>query len=248
MAKRRRAGSGVTGLVAIGGLLYFTHAGTWLGEQLGQVENGCYSALARIGNGRGAAICSAIGKGVEGAQKVASTVSSSADNVVERIKSAINGSVDLKSAVGNIHVPSNVLGLGSSEDTLLNKLQVGPQVLTSGNSVINAMDGFQLGKRLMGGDGSDTRDAIPWFKEASQIQGYGLLSQLSLGDIYRQGAPDVKSDPASAIQYYAQAHQSISLLEQSNTPQSQAILAALPASPEVVKEQLIQIIRQLKGK
>lgn len=243
VAKRRRQGTGLTGLVAVGGLLYFTHAGTWLGEQLGQVENGCYSAVGQIAHGRGTAICSGLGKAVSAGQSVVDGIGNTASQLVERVKSAIKGSVDLNSIVGNIHVPSSLLG--SDEDALLQKLQVGPQSL-SGNTMRNAMDGFQIGKRFMSNGGTDVTDALPWFRQSAQVPGYGLLSQLSLGDIYRTGTPDVAANPAAAIQYYAQSYQSISLLQQSNSPEAQQMLSALPASPDQVKQQLLQAIRQLK--
>ena len=245
VVRRRTQGTSLTGLAVIGGVLYFTHAGAWLGDKFGQVESGCYSALGRVANGRGTAVCTGLDKAVSAGKTAAGTVSNMASQLVERVRSSIEGSVDLNSAVGSMHVPSSLLHLGSDEDGLLQKMQVGPQVL-NGGTLSNAIDGFKLGQRYMGADGSDAADALPWFRQAASIKGYGLLSQLSLGDIYRNGTPDVQPNPSAAIQYYAQSYQSISLLEQSNSPQAQQLLAALPASPEVVKQQLLDLIHQLK--
>lgn len=241
---------GLGGFVMIIALLYFTGAGKWLWARMLELEGQCYTMLAEIGSPTGGQICSGMGSAIGGIDRFFSDIDGSISNFFNSIGTQFQGAADIPSAVGNIRLTSALSRLGSSTDELAMKLRVGPQSLSLDSmqdQIRSAVDSFAIGQRYMGGDGSSAYRALPWLQKGAQVPGYGVLSQLSLGDMYRAGNGGVSLNPKAAASYYSQAHQSIDILQSSNTPQAQSILKALPASPEEIQQQLLRTIRDLKA-
>lgn len=249
--RRRRRGLGLGGILVIIGLLYFTGAGKWLWERMMQLEGQCYSMLAQMGTSAGSPVCSGAGSVIGGLDQFFSNIGGSISSMVDSVQSMFAGNADFDSVVGEFHLTSALEKLGSTQEQLAQRLRMGPQSLSiSGNvgeQVRSAVDSFNIGSRYMGGDGSSSYRAIPWLQQGARVPGYGVMSQLSLGDMYRSGNSSMSASPQTAIQYYSQAHQSIGILQQSNTPEAQRMLSALPASPAQMQQQLLNTIRELKA-
>lgn len=246
--KRRRRGLGLGGILIIAAILYFTGAGRWLWERMMQLEGGCYSMLAQLGTSAGSPVCGAVGSGLR-------LVDSATDDFGGTLRSAWNSTggalfaEQIQSVVGTLRVPDSLQSLGSSTTDLQQKLKFGPDTAgsLSGSALINAIDNFHIGQELMQGTGNSVANAVPWLQQGAQYPGYGLLSQLSLGDIYRQGSGDVMANPKAAADYYAQAYRSIGMLQANGSPEAQQLLSTLPASPQQVQQQLIETIRTLRN-
>lgn len=243
--RRRRRGMGISGFLLIIALLYFTGAGKWLWDRMLQIEGQCYTMLVQMGTTAGSSVCGTIGGGIMRIDRFFSDTGGNISSSVDGVRMQFAGYGDLDSAVGELQLTSALARLGSSKDELAQKMRVGPESLNMGDQVRRAVDSFTVGQRFLNSDGSGSHHAIPWLQEGAQVPGYGVLSQLSLGDLYSRGTV-VGQDPAAAIGYYSQAHQSIGMLQQSNTPEANQMLKALPASPDVVRSQLAKIVAELQ--
>ena len=242
---------GLGGMLVIIGLVYFSGAGTWLWERTKELEGQCFTMLAQMGTTTGSGACSGVGAVVNGVDGLFNDTGGSLANLWESIKAPFIGT-GIESAVGELQLTSALERLGSTKEQLAQRMRIGPDSLSSAGSVSeqirSAVDSFSIGKNYLGGDGESAYRALPWLQKGAQVPGYGVLSQLSLGDIYRNGATSVSQNPSAAISYYSQAHQSIGLLQQSNTPEAQGMLKALPGSPQQVQQQLLAAIRDLQLK
>lgn len=246
--RRRRRGLGLGGLALIIALLVFTGAGSWLWQRTLELEGQCYTLVAQTGSGIGNPVCAGIGSVVRGIDRFFQGIDQRIGSQVDSVRANLSGLGTMESSLGDLRLSSALARLGSSKDELARKLAIGPESLAVGDQVSRAIDSFAIGKRYLDGDGSASWRAVPWLQQGAQVPGYGVLSQLSLGELYRTGQGGVGQNPAAAIGYYSQAHQSIGLLQQSNTPEAQRVLSALPGSPANVQAQLGQIIQQLKIK
>jgi TPR repeat protein len=247
--RRRRRGIGLTGILVILALLYFTGAGKWLWSGALQAEGKCYNLMGQMGTTAGTPLCGGIGSLVRTLDSATSDIGGKAQMAVDYVK-GLFADHNLDSVVGRISVPRSLQNLGSPRADLGRMMGYGPGNMTTGSSAAdklrNAIDSFQIGSELMQGSENSVRNAVPWLQRGAETPGYGLLSQLSLGDIYRQGRGDVAANPQEAVTYYSSAYRSIDLLQANNSPAAQQLLATLPGSPEAVKQQLVQAINQMK--
>lgn len=247
--KRRRHGTGIGGLLVVAALLYFTGAGGWLWDRTKELEGQCYGALAQAGTTTGGGICGGMGSAVNALDKIFSDFGGTVRGWWDGLKGSFSTD-SLPSLAGDLRLDSALARLGSGQEALRQRMQMGPQSLGSMQSVSEqvrgAVDSFAIGQRYLAGDGSSSYRAVPWLQQGATVPGYGVLSQLRLGDLYSHGATSVAPNPQAAIGYYSQAHQSIGLLQQSNTPEAQRMLQALPASPGQIQQQLLATIRELK--
>jgi hypothetical protein len=143
---------------------------------------------------------------------------------------------------------AKVSGFTSSGDNLARMLAAGPQGLSvSGMQPFQkAIDSFAIGQNYLNKNGASAQ-GLSWLQlGAGQPQGYGLMSQLSLGNIYATGAQGVPANPALAQHYLRQANSSLSILSNSNTPQAQQILGTLPATPDQMRQDIERAMRQLR--
>ncbi len=96
-------------------------------------------------------------------------------------------------------------------------------------------------------EGSSASMAIPWLQRgARDNQGYGAMSQLTLGNMYLNGAPGLTANPAIAQSYLLQARNSIGLLKASDSEQAKRMLQAMGGDPNALTMQIEAMIRQIK--
>lgn len=232
---------GIGGIIIIIALIYFTGAGTWLWNNVKQLDTNCYTSLSRTGPKLSGAICGAVSKGI-GAMDNGLT---SIGDKFRDWKSRVFGSASLDNMTFAIN--DRLTRFASSNDVLTKMMQAGPSNFgnSARQSVQQAIDSFTIGQGYLKQGGSS--EALQWFQRgAQQPQGYGLMSQMSLGNMYMTGQGVPQNNQAAQV-YLQQASNSITQLMGSNTPQSQQLLQTLPGSPQQVKAQLEQAIRQLSA-
>lgn len=248
--KRRRSGMGLGGLLIIGGVLYFSGAGKWMWDRTKQLDDQCYGLLVDIGTSIGNGVCGGMGRAIDTVDGVFNDVGGTMEGIWEKVSAPFGGG-SFESVVGNLHITSALEKLGSSKEELMQRLRVGPESMRSGGDagqqIRNALDSFSISQSFLS-DGGGASRALPWLQQGATVPGYGVMSQLSLGDIYAQGAQGVGQNNGAAIQYYTQAYQSIGMLSQSSSGEAQSVLKALPGSPQDMQAKILATIRELKSK
>lgn len=260
-----RHGLGLGSLIVIGCLLYYSGIGGVLAERAGnglvQLEAGCYTTLAQVAGGKAQPVCGVLGGSVRFIGKTLGTLgtylSDAKRATIQGIRSVSGGKdVDISEITSSqfwrsVSLPNGgaLESLSSSADALAEKMRNGPMQLPSGGSVRdqvrNALDNYVIGQQHLTGGGS-VRDALPWLQQGATTPGYGVLSQISLGDIYSQGTGGMAPDPGRAAFYYGQAAQSIDTLQANGSKQSKELLRSLGGSPEEVKQRLNIAAAKLK--
>lgn len=234
---------GISGLLIIVAVLYFTGAGSWLWNNVKHLDTVCYGAVEQAGASMASPICDAVGKGVAVLDTALSGIGDKLNSWEEQTFGDTSGISGMTSSIGE-----RLGSLASSSDTLTRMMQAGPGSLSGARqSIQQAIDSFTIGQGYLqqGGDASSAQ-AVQWFQSgAQQPQGYGLMSQLELGNLYMTGQGVPQSNQTASV-YLQQASNSITTLMGSNTPQSQQLLGSLPGSPQQVKLQLDTAIRQLR--
>ncbi|MDX2095185.1 MAG: hypothetical protein SFW64_04520 [Alphaproteobacteria bacterium] len=233
------------GLVLIGGLVYFTGAGNWALNNLKGLDANCYSGLSRLGTSVANPVCSGLAKGMEAIDKAATAASVQIDGW-KRDLLGMDGFSKLDAMAASLG--KSVSGLTSPGDTLTQMMRNGPGAVRGGQQPFQqAIDTFAIGQGLLG-QGGATAQAVPWFQQgAQQPQGYGVMSQIALGNLYAKGGQGVPADPQRAYYYLDRARQSIAALSASNNPQAQQMLRSLPASPQKIQADLERVILDLRA-
>ena len=252
---RKHGGIGLGGLLVVLGLLYFTGAGGWLWERVKHFDNQCHEALIEIGTSIGGAFCDGFGKAVEAIDRQVTGAGEGLGGLRARL-SGMLGAGDFENFTERLtrsltQGNSPLSGWTSSSDRLRQIMSHGPQIVSVGASprqrIRAALDNFVIGQHyLQSGQDFGATHAIPWLREGARQPGYGILSQLALGDIYKNGAPDVPANPQLSLNYYQQAHYSLHALNRSNTPEAQRMLQSLPASPEKIQKQLYAVMADIR--
>lgn len=246
--KRRRSGMSLTGILIIGAVLYFTGAGAWLWARVKQLPAGCYSLMADIGTSAGEPLCNGMSRALD-------SVGDGTSGVLDRIKDKVGASGanmedyanTLFSQIGG--GDSSLSSLTSSGSRLREMMGqqpiVLPSITDSGERLRMALDQFVIGQHYL--QGANTSQALPWLQNsAQQPGGYGVLSQLTLGDMYRTGSYGVNPNSNYARSYYEGAVQSISSLQGAGTPESRQLLGSLPMPADQLKAQLLQQVQQMR--
>lgn len=246
----KSGGSGILVMILMIGVLWYSGAGGWMWQRVQRFGDDCYGMVAQLGVSAANPVCGGVTKAI-------AAMDSAGQRLSAQIHGWTSGAGVSVAAAGNSFslqsigdaVQQRLSGLGSSSQELSQMMGAGPQSLLRGNAaqqLRNAVDSFSIGQHYLQ-DGSATQ-ALPWLRHGASLpSGYGLMSQLSLGDMYSRGAGGVTADPVKAQYYYQQAQQSLNSLSTSPTPQGQQLLKSLPASPQVISQQLNQAIEQLKG-
>jgi hypothetical protein len=250
---------GLVGIIVIGALIANSGVGTKIMDGLNQLEGECYSAIGEVGHGVASAVCPVVGGGVRvidsAATSVGNAVRNMKDSAVQSITGNASGSEMLQAYIeqlsGSAASMAGLESLMSSSSQMIDKIRQGPQGALSGASVSeqvrSALDSFSIGQQYLG-DGA-AGQALPWLQQgAATPGGYGLLSQMTLGNMYSQGAGGIAANPQAAVQYYSQSLQSLTQLQRSGSPQAQQILRSLPVSPQQIQQELVAAIGQLKGR
>lgn len=250
--RRRRGGLSLTGILIIGGLLYFTGAGAWLWERTKQLPSACFAMLNDIGTTMGQSACDALANGLN-------SVGDGTSGVMDRIKDKVGAGSG--TAVANLEDYANSLfsriggnssalaGLTSSGSRLREMMNQQPIVLPSiadaSERLRMSLDQFVIGQHYL--QGAQPAKAMPWLqRSAQQPGGYGVLSQLTLGDMYRSGSYGVGQDTNVSRQYYEAAYRSITELQTNGGGEARQLLGSLPAAPEQLKVQLTQQIQRMR--
>lgn len=250
--RRRRSGISLTGILIIGAILYFTGAGAWLWARTKQLPSACYSMLASMNTSIGEPICDGLSRGLD-------SVGDGTSGMLDRIKDKVG--VGTGGAVANMEDYANNLfsrigggnsSLGSltSSGSRLREMMsqqpiVLPSIVDSQERLRMALDQFVIGQHYL--QGLQTSQALPWLQQsAQQPGGYGVLSQLTLGDMYRTGSYGVSPNVGAARTYYEGALQSISSLQMARTNESRQLLGSLPADPNQIKAQLEQQLQRMR--
>jgi hypothetical protein len=248
----RPAGFSLIGLIIIIAILYFTGAGSWMWERVKTLDDSCYAALSEMGTNSGGQVC-------EGITAVVSAIDDGVSGMLDKIRMRFGSETqqrfsaledytrDLFARVSNGN--GSLAGLTSSGERLSAMMQSRPQLVSAASSakerLRTALDQFVIGQRYL--QGNSPAVAKEWFEQsAAQPGGYGVLSQLTLGDMYRSGSYGFAQNPQAASGYYQQAGQSLQLLQQSNSPQARQLLKSLPDSPDQLGAKIQQMVQQLK--
>lgn len=238
------ARGGLTLLLLVGAAVYFSGAGSWVLENIKGLNASCYSGLSRLSPQVANPVCGALAKGMEAIDEAAS----SAGSRIDAWQKGIFGNDGLGKLSSLAASMSNgISGLSSSGDDLARLINAGPSAGFQ-SPFQQAIDSFTIGQGFLK-QGGDTSKALPWLQQgAQQPQGFGLMSQLSLGNIYANGGYGIEANPQRAQYYLDQAQRSISVLSASNSPQSQQLLKTLPGSPEKIQADIQRAMLQIKGK
>ncbi|MEJ0009840.1 MAG: hypothetical protein WDN72_04525 [Alphaproteobacteria bacterium] len=244
-----------TGLLVLVAVLYFTGAGKWLWEKLHTVDQQCLDISERLGaTTAGATVCQALGDGVRALDNGVAQLNERFGERMGNLRAhmpGVFGSLDYNSFGARLE---NSLSNGTSQlaqwasPSAFSGGLMQPESAPSGAGVRQrlqaSLDNFVVGQRFM--QSNSVAQALPWLQQGAAQPGYGVLSQLSLGNIYQQGGDGVGADPGTAASYYEAAQNSITALMQSDTPEARQMLRNLPASPQVMQQQLARTIAQLK--
>lgn len=260
-SRKRRAGSGLFGFVVIVAVLYATGILPDLWARTKTATAQCEGTLAGSGVPANGALCGGVRSVVTAIDQVASRASSQVREWVNAQRLRLNW----EWAANPLRSPVEELGrmldgvtsgsgwqhssLASTEETLQVLLKLGPQrASTYYNQQApwqGAMDRFALGQQLMD---SEPSQGVAWMRQGAAFGEYGLLPQLSLGNIYTNGRGGVPADPQQAVAYYIQAQQSLMQLQASPNPAAQQLLGSLGASPDQIAAQITAAINQIRGR
>ncbi len=244
--KHAAGGIGLVGVLIVAGALYFTGAGAWMLTSMQGLSQNCYRLVPSFAASAGSKACTVLARGVDVVSDASGKAGAFMQSLRDRFQSGISSSVDM-GGIENAFQRS-LAGLASPADALNQMVQRGPQPYGGGSitqQFQQAVDSFTIGQRYMHSGGMER--ALPWLQHsARQPQGFGVMSQLSLGNIYSRGGSGVKPDAVQAQAYYRLAFDSLSVLNASNSPQARQILQGLPASPRVMQQQIIEEMRRLQ--
>ncbi len=238
---------GILGILILAGVIYSTDAGGWLWARVKNLDDSCYAGLTRIDAALANPICGGLAKGIEGIEKATTNVSGMLAGWSQRFmgNSSVNAVEYFTSGMRE-----QLQKIASPQSTLAQMMSAGPQTKMSSTSTTQqlqqAIDSFAIGQHYLTEAGQPSQ-GIPWLQRgAEQPQGFGLMSQLTLGSLYTQGGQGVPANPQAAQAYLRQAKDSIVLLSASNSPQAQQLLKTLPASPQNILSQIDRILRDMK--
>lgn len=246
MIHAARGGGSLLVILLVIGVLYFTNAGTWLWTRVTQLDENCYTALS---TSRAASVaptvCGGVAKAIAAMEDGKALLQQRIQDVVQRFMGNsglhnLNGYMEaLKDKMRNFNLSSDQLS------QLLNR---GPN-FSIGQSIQqqfkDAMDSFAVSQYYL--QGNNASQALPWLQQgAAQPEGFGVMSQLTLGNLYAQGGNGVDANPQIAEYYLNEARNSISTLSGNGSPQAQQMLQNLPASPQAMIQNIEQILRQLQ--
>lgn len=231
---RRASGISLTGLLIIGGALYFTGAGAWLWERTKQLDGACFQTLQQLGTGYGTPVCEGLSRllhrAENGAAQLGSSLTSAVRSSGQRAGTDLGRFADqLLQTIGG--PGSSLSGITSSGRQLQRMMQEQPALLSAGSSakqrLRTAMDQFVIGQHHLRSQAP--QDGMRWLNQsASQPGGYGVLSQLQLGDMYQQGSFGISKNPQAAQYYYQQAKQSVQTLRLDPSREAQMLLQNVP--------------------
>jgi len=173
---------GFGALLIVVGVLYFTGAGKWLWSHVQELDTACYTGLMRISPTISTPVCGSVEKGLATIDAYASRAGEAISQLEQRIANVL-GARGLSDSISGM--VSRIGALSSSNETLKAMMEAGPGKLrlATGQSLQQAIDSFTIGQSYLNYTGGESQ-ALEWFRHgASQPGGYGVMSQLALGNI-----------------------------------------------------------------
>jgi hypothetical protein len=242
---RRSGGLGLGGILVITGLLYYTGYGAQMLSTMQGFNQGCYGTVGGLSR----AVASPLCKGVDVVVGGITTVADYVGDVLHSIDDTIGGVRGAAPRLSMDSIGSAFSGYASPSARLQQMMQGSPQQWFSGGDVSQrfqrAVDSFSISQHYL--KQGNVAQAMPWLTEsARQPGGYGLLSQMSLADMYRRGSNGIAPDAGRARAYYSQAASSLGELSRDGSAEAQQLLHALPASPQEMQQQLMQAAQAVK--
>jgi len=249
---RRRSGLGLGGILIIGAVLYYSGAGTWLWNRIQSLGGSCYALIQETNFHEASPVCDGLSKGL-------ARLSSGTGDIMQRLRMGVGQNTDrlvgdmgsFSQALFNSIAPGNnfLSSMASPSEQLQKMMRQSPAYASisasTGGRLQAALDQFVIGQHFLQND--QASQAMPWLQEsAQQPGGYGVLSQLSLGDLYKSGNYGIGQDNAAARSYYQQALQSVNMLQQDGSVQSQQLLNSVTTNPDVLRRQLEAQIQRLR--
>ena len=241
--------AGLGGLVVVGALLYYTGAGDKLWASVQRLDASCYSAMSSLGSQIANPVCGTLSKAIDGLGDAGGQIRQSAQAAWQSMFGQMKSSGAQEWASLSQQLGQKIGGLASSSEVLSKMMGEGPRGFSGASAsqqVQQAFDSFAIGQHFLADNGNGASQALPWLQQGASQPGYGLMSQLSLGDLYRTGGNGIPANQAQAQVYYQKAMDSLGVLSQTNTPQAQQLLRSLPASPQVIGQQLRTVMQQMR--
>lgn len=252
MGRSASGGLGLTGILIIGGALYYTGYGAVILDHMQHFEKRCPMMLSSLGHTVSDPLCDGVSYGVNGIASGAEMAGDTLRSITDRITGGVSESARAFGGIDGFggSFRRGINELSSSSDRLSQMILAGPGAyggVPPAERFQHAIDSFSIGQHYLSQRGNAPR-ALPWLVHgAQQPDGYGLLSQMALGDLYRTGAGDIAANPVQAQMYYQQASQSLSQLSHNDAPQARAMLQVLPMQPQQLQQQLLMAVQQIKG-
>ena len=240
--------AGLGTVIIVGGALYYTGVGEKLWTQIKSVDSKCYSVMGSLGSEIANPVCATVSKAIHGLDGVGSDIGNNVKAAWQKLASQFTDSSNTGLSDLPQQISQQIGSLASSSDVLSKMMGAGPQGLSGGSAsqqLQQALDSFVIAQRFLTHDGGSAQ-ALPWLKQGAAQPGYGVLSQLSLGDLYNAGGNGISANPTQAQAYYQKAIESLNILSQTNTPQAEQLLKSLPVSPQILKQQLQDALAKMK--
>jgi len=262
--RRRRSGMSLSTLLVVAGGLYFTGAGGWVVEQMQGLPNACYSQLGSVNATASRVICGMAGETVKTLDRFSGSAGKSLDGFFNGIWSQFAENLNFDTIAGQLDVPDALVqavnglnlqglqGLQSPEEMLSQLMQSGPGSLGVGSGPTEqlkaALNSMAIGQKFLSPDSGsfEPSAAVGWLQQGAMQNEFGLMPQLSLGNLYLQGGQGIPANPALAANYYQQALGSLQALQGSPQPGAQQMISSLPVSPAQMQKEIIGVIRAIK--
>ncbi len=247
LGKKKKSGPGLGFWLVVGGLVGVTGVGTYVADSVKGLRQPCYEATSKIRAGR--ALCDIFEDGMT------------------RASSAMDMDLSQFGSIGDLRLPDNMRQFTRQIDGLIEtegfQAAIGPelsryidvdalrrinlqtggmgdQILSDAQKMSMALSQTALGNGMLSGQFGDRAspvEAAAWYEKGASMGEFGILSQLSLGNMYVQG-DKIAPDFGRAEAYYAETLRSLNTLEAADTPEAQALLRSLPADPEQLRASL----------
>lgn len=255
-------------LLVLGGVLYISGAGGWLTDRIAKLPQSCYAGLSGQ-----QAVCAGVEKVSAAVVSAANYTGAALDGITGR-----NGGGSLPSSLptsANFNTASVAAGVDLSQlrmpdwanlntQALSQKLAMstnmqglmrsGPSVslgssLNGNQQLRGAVERFALGNQFANPASVNysPAKALSWHQQGAQFGAYGFGSQMALGSAYSQGWGG-QADTQAATRYLQQALASLESLASSNDPQAQQYLHSFGASPDAMRDDIINQIRAIKNR
>ena len=253
--RRKKRGIGLGTIAAVGGIFAFTGLGGYVIDTVQSLKAPCHQLMNQVGLPHGA--CNMFGDGV---QRVSNSIPDmdsldvlpdfSMPNNMRQFTRQLDQLVDtqaFQSAIGpdlakyvDVDAVRQLdVAMGGTLDQALSETQKLSMALSQ-TALGNGMLGGQFGQK-------DPQQAVQWYEQGASMGEYGILSQLSLGNMYA-GGQHTAPDFGRAEHFYGETLKSLDVLQKADTGEARALLRSLPTDPETLKAQLEQQMSRLKAR